>query len=98
MPAATTKADLLAVTTKDYAKLAKLIAAIPDEQAFRKREDDTSIKDVIAHRAHWTDLFLGWYRDRLAGNPVYFPAKGNMWNDLKVYNAQLRASTRADGG
>lgn len=91
MPAATTKADLLAVTKKDYAKLAKLIETIPDEPAMRKREDDTSIKDVIAHRAHWIDLFLGWYRDGQAGKTVHFPAEGYKWNDLKAYNAALRA-------
>jgi hypothetical protein len=68
-----------------------LIDTIPEDQAMRKREDDTSIKDVIAHRAHWIDLFLGWYRDGQAGRPVYFPAKGYKWNDLKAYNAQLRA-------
>lgn len=60
MPATTTRADLIAVTEKDYTKLARLIAGIPEEQAMRKRDEGTSIKDVIAHRAHWIDLFLGW--------------------------------------
>lgn len=90
MPAATTKTDLLSVTKADYAKLAALIEAIPAEQALRKREDDTSIKDVIGHRAHWIDLFLGWYGDGQAGREVHIPAKGYKWNDLKGYNAKLR--------
>ncbi|MCF2872474.1 ClbS/DfsB family four-helix bundle protein [Octadecabacter sp. G9-8] len=90
MPAATTKTDLLTVTRKDFDKLQKLIADIPDDQAQRKRADDTSIKDIIAHRAHWIDLFLGWYRDGQAGRRVHIPAKGYKWNDLKSYNAKLR--------
>jgi len=48
------------------------------------------VKDVISHRAHWIDLFLGWYKGGMAGKTVYFPAKEYKWNDLKRYNAQLR--------
>jgi len=89
--AATSKADLLDITTKEFDKLAKLIEPIDAGLALRKDEDDTSIKDVIAHRAHWIDLFLGWYADGQAGKTVYFPAEGYKWNDLKRYNAELRA-------
>ena len=90
MPA-TTKSELLAVTEKEYAKLQTLIVPLDPSLAMQKREDDTSIKDVIAHRAHWIDLFLGWYTDGQAGKPVHFPAEGYKWNDLKRYNADLRA-------
>ncbi len=88
--AAQTKPDLLAVTEKEFAKLSALIETIDADTALRKREEDTSIKDVVAHRAHWIELFLGWYADGLAGLPVYFPAEGYKWNDLKRYNADLR--------
>lgn len=56
----------------------------------QKDADDTSIKDIIAHRAHWIDLFLGWYWDGQAGKTVHFPAEGYKWNELKRYNADLR--------
>lgn len=92
MPAATNKADLLSVTQKEFAKLEKLISDIPDKQALTKREDDTSIKDVIGHRAHWIHLFLGWYADGQKGGPVAIPAEGYKWNQLKDYNAKLRAN------
>ena len=49
-----------------------------------------SIKDIVGHRAHWIDLFLGWYADGQAGREVQFPAEGYKWNDLKRYNADLR--------
>ncbi len=90
MPAATTKSDLLTVTLKDYGKLQDLLEKVPEAAALRKDDEDTSIKDVIAHRAHWIELFLGWYRDGQAGREVFFPAKGYKWNELKAYNAKLR--------
>ncbi|OIQ36076.1 MAG: hypothetical protein BM558_14285 [Roseobacter sp. MedPE-SW] len=89
MPA-TTQSDLLAVTQKEFAKLEKLIAGIAPENALRKREEETSIKDVIAHRAHWIELFLGWYADGQADKEVHFPAPGYKWSELKRYNADLR--------
>ena len=89
MPAQT-KTDLITITLKEYDKLTKLIAGLDSRFALRKREEDTSIKDVIAHRAHWIDLFLGWYRDGRQGKVVHFPAEGYKWNDLKRYNAELR--------
>ncbi len=64
-------------------------------EAGKKHADNTSIKDVIGHRAHWILLFLGWYRDGAAGKTVHFPAKGYKWNQLKEYNRQLRAEQSA---
>ncbi|GFE52345.1 hypothetical protein So717_40980 [Roseobacter cerasinus] len=89
--AATTRDELIAITRKEYDKLAKLITQVTEAQALIKDADDTSIKDVIAHRAHWVELFLAWYADGQAGREVHFPAEGYKWNDLKRYNADLRA-------
>ncbi|MEP2715351.1 ClbS/DfsB family four-helix bundle protein [Pseudophaeobacter sp.] len=88
--AATTKDELLDVTQKEFAKLTKLITSIDHQTAMKKRDEDTSIKDVVAHRAHWIALFLGWYADGQADKEVFFPAPGYKWNDLKRYNADLR--------
>lgn len=90
MPAKT-KLELLAVAQKEFDKLQKLISVLPAEAALANDADDTSIKDVIAHRAHWIDLFLGWYAAGMAGKEVHFPAKGYKWSELKRYNAALRA-------
>lgn len=89
MPA-TSKAELVAVNETEFAKLEKLISGVPEDVALAKDEDDTSIKDVIGHRAHWIDLFLGWYADGQAGKEVHFPAPGYKWSDLRRYNAALR--------
>ncbi|TCV75742.1 ClbS/DfsB family four-helix bundle protein [Neorhizobium sp. S3-V5DH] len=91
MPAAAAKPQLKEITVEEYAKLRSLIDRIGEEQAMRKREDDTSIKDVVAHRAHWIELFLGWYRDGQTGQKVEIPAKGYKWSELKTFNADLRA-------
>lgn len=91
MPAATNKSDLIAVCEVEWAKLQNAIDCIPEDLALAKDEDDTSIKDILGHRAHWIDLFLGWYRDGVAGKEVYLPAKGYKWNELKRYNRDLRA-------
>lgn len=88
--AATNKADLLAISEKEFNKLSALLDRVDDDLAMAK-EDDTSIKDVVGHRAHWIELFLGWYADGLAGKPVFFPAEGYKWNDLKRFNSDLRA-------
>lgn len=90
--AAKSKTQLLEITNKEFGKLAKLMEAIQPSIAMTKYEEDTSIKDVIAHRAHWIDLFLGWYADGRAGKQVFFPAKGYKWNELKRYNSELRQS------
>lgn len=87
---AQSKTELLDITRKEYAKLQKLVLQIEERFALLKDEEETSVKDVIAHRAHWIDLFLGWYHDGLAGTPVFFPAEGYKWNELKRYNAELR--------
>ncbi|RUS59395.1 DfsB family protein [Pseudorhodobacter sp. E13] len=92
MPAATDKAALLAVTAKEYADLTALLDKVPAALALVKDEDGTSIKDVVAHRAHWIGLFLGWQAQGMAGQAVAIPAPGYMWNDLKRYNADLRAA------
>lgn len=90
MPA-TCKSDLIAVTQREFDKLMALASPLVAEGAMQKDADGVSIKDVIAHRAHWIDLFRGWYHDGQAGKPVFFPAEGFKWNELPRYNSELRA-------
>lgn len=90
MPAATTKADLIAVCEKDFAKLIETIEKVDADLATRPFEDGITIKDTVAHRAHWIDLFLGWWADGQAARPVHMPDEGYGWGDLKAYNAKLR--------
>lgn len=88
--AATDKTALEALAIKEFDKLEALLKDVDLQAALMKDAEDTSIKDVIGHRAHWIDLFLGWYADGMAGKKVEFPAPGYKWNELKRYNADLR--------
>lgn len=94
MPA-TSRTELRQVTEKEFEKLSRLLEGIDANTALAKDEDDTSIKDVVAHRAHWIRLFLGWYEDGRSGKEVFFPAQGYNWSELKRYNRDLR-SRQAD--
>lgn len=88
--AAKSKSELLKITEKEFVKLRSLLEALSEEQALQKDEEATSIKDVVAHRAHWIGLFVSWYNDGQAGIKVHFPAEGYKWNELKRFNADLR--------
>jgi len=89
MPA-TSKKELLSLTEKEYEKLQRVLDDIPAMLRLEKDADETSPKDIVGHRAHWIQLFLGWYHAGRDGREVFFPAKGYKWNDLKRYNAELR--------
>lgn len=92
MPAATNKADLMAAFDKELAKLRKTLATIDETSAkSATRDDDTTIKGIIAHRIHWVDLFFHWYETGKAGKTVHVPAEGYKWNELKAYNAPIYA-------
>ncbi|WP_421726567.1 ClbS/DfsB family four-helix bundle protein [Bauldia sp.] len=93
--AATSKADLLALSEKEFAKLQAALDGIDaDLAATPHPDDDITIKDTVLHRVHWIGLFLGWYRDGVAGKTVETPAPGIKWNQLKAYNAKVREETR----
>ncbi len=95
MPAATTREDLLAIAEKEHGKLIAVIDGLSDTLAAAPLgEDGISIKDTLAHRAHWLDLFVGWYEDGRAGKTVETPAPGYKWNQLKAYNAMVRQASR----
>ena len=80
----------MALTKSEWAKLETLLDAIAADVAAVKG-DNTSIKDVVGHRAHWIGLFLGWQANGQAGLTVHIPAEGYKWNALKRYNADLQA-------
>ncbi len=90
------KQDLIAAAEAEYRKLLKALDGVDAEMAVSPHPDDgITIKDTILHRVHWIDLFLGWYRDGVAGKPVHTPAPGYKWNQLKAYNAKVREETRS---
>lgn len=89
--AATSKAELLGSLENEWAKLQALVRSVPAPLALTKDSDDTSIKDIIGHRAEWIALYLKWVQDGAAGHAVHMPAEGYKWNALKPLNAAIRA-------
>ncbi|MEO9529803.1 ClbS/DfsB family four-helix bundle protein [Roseibium sp.] len=89
MPAKT-KHELLHATVSEYRKLQEILERFPAMLRLEKDGDGISARDIVGHRAHWIELFLGWYRDGQQGRDVFFPAEGYKWNQLKRYNSDLR--------
>lgn len=87
MPAATNRADLIAISEKEFAKLTVLMDRIDEGLANRGFEDGWTIRDVILHRAHWIGLFFQWLEE---GEAAQMPDHGVKWNQLKPYIAGLR--------
>ncbi|MBY4894826.1 ClbS/DfsB family four-helix bundle protein [Rhodobacteraceae bacterium N5(2021)] len=88
MPAATTHKDLLAVTDREWAKLSALLDKVPEDIACAPQGEDPSVRDILCHRAHWVGLFFQWLDE---GEAAQMPDHGVKWNQLKPYNAGLRA-------
>ncbi|GAA0778057.1 ClbS/DfsB family four-helix bundle protein [Roseibium denhamense] len=90
MPAQT-KQELLNAAEAEFEKLTTIMDDLPAMLRLEQDEAGIAPKDILGHRAHWIELFLGWYRDGQAGRKVFFPAGGYKWNETKRYNADLRA-------
>ena len=93
MTAARNRADLIAVSNAEYARLRKLIDPIPEAAALPRDAEGWSIRDIIAHRTHWLGLFFSWTAGGEAGEDVQTPAPGYKWNQLTAYNEAVRAAS-----
>ena len=51
--------------------------------------DDWTAKDLFAHLTEWEQMFLGWYRDGLAGRKPSLPAPGFRWNETPRLNRAI---------
>lgn len=84
------KADLLEISQREFETLEQLLDGVAPDLAARKCRQGTSIKDVVALRAYWIRLFLGWYAQGQAGQEIRFPAEGYTWGQLKELNARVQ--------
>ncbi|MEM0948969.1 MAG: ClbS/DfsB family four-helix bundle protein [Pseudomonadota bacterium] len=91
MPAAQTKDELVSACADAFARLQTDLAKVPEPLANAPDAEGWSVCAVIAHRAYWIDLFLGWWSDGKAGRPVRMPAPGYSWQDVKALNTRLRS-------
>jgi hypothetical protein len=51
--------------------------------------DGWTIKDLFAHVTEWEQLFLGWYRQGLAGKQPARPAVGYNWSQTPELNRAI---------
>ncbi|MEL6549044.1 MAG: ClbS/DfsB family four-helix bundle protein [Pseudomonadota bacterium] len=89
MPAAQTKADLLAVTKKEWDKLTPLLEDFDDAAAQKPDDTGTSALRIAGHRAAWIDLYFDWCDAAARGEVPDMPAPGYKWNQLPALNAAI---------
>ncbi|MEM8800932.1 MAG: ClbS/DfsB family four-helix bundle protein [Pseudomonadota bacterium] len=76
MPAAKTKAALIAVTEKEWDKLSKLITDFDETFTSIEDGDGSSAIRILGHRAAWIDLYFAWCKGATAGHTPEMPAPG----------------------
>jgi len=89
MARATSKAELLAEIARERRKLEVLLALIPADRKLEEVADGFSVKDLLAHRAEWGRMLLGWYIQARAGAHPAVPSAEFKWNQLPALNAQI---------
>jgi hypothetical protein len=85
------KAELVASIGREHAAFLAVAASIPSWRYSEKGVwgDGWSIKDLFAHLTEWEQLFLGWYRQGLAGRDPARPAAGYKWNQTPALNRAI---------
>jgi len=73
-------APLSQAIQKEYNKLLKLVAKIPEKDRYAKIMDGTngkiSVNDVIAYQIGWGNLLIGWYQAGVQGKMPEMPGDG----------------------
>jgi hypothetical protein len=87
------KDQLLAAIREEHARLLGSVERFTPNQ--RKMPgvwgDRWTVTDLLAHLAEWHELFLGWYREGLAGRQPALPAPGYRWNETPRLNREIWA-------
>lgn len=94
MPAATTRAALLAATVDEWSKLQALLACFDEASAHDADAEDTSAIRIVGHRAAWINLYFAWCKAAAAGDPLDMPAPGFKWSQLEALNAQIHRAQK----
>ena len=56
--------------------------------------DEWSVKDVLAHLAHWESLMPGWVEAARQGVNVQTPAPDLTWKQLDIFNQRIYTQYR----
>ena len=89
----TTKADLITAANEQFAKMWKLIDAIPEDEqnaAFAFEDRDKNVRDVLIHLYEWHKMVECWHKEgTLEGGMPDVPGTGYTWKTLPALNMEI---------
>lgn len=85
-----TRNRIIMLLEKERSKLNELLKELPVDE-FEKPGvvGDWSVKDVLAHLAHWEEGMLTWLKIARDGIDVTGPEEGLKWKDMKEFNRRI---------
>jgi hypothetical protein len=82
------KNELIEAINKNYALLAKKLAAVPAQKVFQPimeghaKGTTMSVAQLVSYLIGWGELVLSWHKKEAHGNEIVFPEVGFKWNEL----------------
>ena len=93
MPRPTNKQELKAAANEQFAKLLRLIDAMPDEHQtanFVFEDRDKNVRDVLMHLHEWHNMVQRWHKTGvIEGGLPEVPGKGYTWRTLPGLNKEI---------
>ena len=85
------KEQFLESTEAEHLALLDLLHSVPPEMQTVPGVwgDDWTVKDLLAHLTEWEQMFLGWFRCGLEGEPFQMPAEGFKYNQVPQLNQKI---------
>jgi hypothetical protein len=85
------RGEFLESVQAEHEKFLALAGSVPQKRYGEKGVwgDGWTIKDLFAHLTEWEQMFLGWYREGLAGEVPVLPAVGYKWNQTPKLNQAI---------
>jgi hypothetical protein len=87
------KATILARLQQERKKLIQTLDSLKPEQFDRPGVvGNWSVKDVLAHLAHWEESMIYWVQASRKGKNVNGPEEGLNWDQISKFNAHIFAA------
>ncbi|MCT8340632.1 ClbS/DfsB family four-helix bundle protein [Flavobacteriaceae bacterium TK19130] len=93
MPRPTNKAELVALSDKNYDRLVTFIDSFSEaeqQQEFPEGTLNRNIRDVLAHLYEWHGMMKRWYEVGMLGEKPNIPAEGFTWKTLPELNKNIQ--------
>jgi hypothetical protein len=87
-----TKNNVISKVITDRRRLEQNLANLsPDEMVQPGVVGEWSVKDLLAHLAHWEELHMGWIEASRRGESIEVPGYDSTWKDLDPLNQMIYA-------